>query len=287
MRVLIIGCGYVGLPLGADLKSKGHEVWGLRRSAANDAEMAACGMVPLHGDITELATLEQLPTGFDWVVNCVATSGGGVEDYRRVYLEGTRNLVSWLKSARVGKFVYTSSTGVYGQNDGSLVDESSPTDPASETGRILVQTEKVLLQAAGSQGFPSVILRLAGIYGPGRGYWLRQFLSGEARLEGDGSRILNMVHRDDVIGAVEAGLDRGATGSIYNVVDNEPVSQFDLFGWLAQKTGRGMPASAPAPAGLQSRRGATNKRISNRKLTAELNYRFRYPTFREGFSAEL
>ncbi len=138
-----------------------------------------------------------------------------------MYLQGTRNLIEWLGAAPLKKFVYTSSTSVYGQNDGSVVKESSPTEPAAETGKILVETERVLLAAARKEiprpvdelctpespgkdgplttalspsegergntrppsdnprfvgtGFPAVILRLAGIYGPGRGYWFKQY----------------------------------------------------------------------------------------------------------------
>jgi nucleoside-diphosphate-sugar epimerase len=168
-----------------------------------------------------------------WVVNCVSASGGGVEKYREVYLQGMRNLIEWLGTAPPKKFVYTSSTSVYGQNDGSLVKENSSTEPAAETARILVETERVLLEAAregmprptdalcapetagkdgpltpalspseGERGntrqlsgnprlmgtrFPAVILRVAGIYGPERGYWFKQYLKNEARIEGNGA----------------------------------------------------------------------------------------------------
>src|SRR5208337_4086266 len=148
MRTLIVGCGYVGLPLGAELVKQGHEVFGLRRGMGAEAEFKSAGIKLLTGDITKAEQLTQLPGGYDRVVNCVSASGGGAEEYREVYLRGTRNLVEWLGAAPPKKFVYTSSTSVYGQNDGSLVKESSPTEPAVETGKILVETERVLLEAA-------------------------------------------------------------------------------------------------------------------------------------------
>jgi nucleoside-diphosphate-sugar epimerase len=167
------------------------------------------------------------------------------------------------------------------------VTEADPAEPITETGRILVETERELLQAFAATGFPAIILRVAGIYGPGRGYWLRQFLSGEARLEGRGERHLNMVHRDDVAGAIVAVLEKGRAGEIYNVCDDEPVSQLECFRWLAATLGRPMlPAVQGAPDQAR-RRAATNKRISNRKLRHQLNYVFKYPTFREGYKAEL
>ena len=94
MRVLIVGCGYVGLPLGAELARRGHAVSGLRRSAA--AELRAAGIEPLPADVTRAETLRNLRRDFDWVVNCAASGGGSAEDYRQLYLEGNRNLVSWL-----------------------------------------------------------------------------------------------------------------------------------------------------------------------------------------------
>ena len=95
MRVLIVGCGYVGIPLGAELVRLGHEVSGLRRSAAAESGLKTAGIQPLTGDVTQPETLAKLPCNFDWIVNCVA-AGGGVEKYREVYLQGTRNLIDWL-----------------------------------------------------------------------------------------------------------------------------------------------------------------------------------------------
>ncbi len=287
MRVLIIGCGYVGTPLGAELVRSGHEVYGLCRSAESAPVLQAAGIRPLQADITAPASLStlhsQLFTKYDWVVNCAAASGGGPEDYRRVYLEGTRNLIEWLKSAPLKKYVYTSSTGVYGQDDGSWVTENEPTEPASEPGRILAQTEQTLFAAAQDLSFPAVVLRVAGIYGPGRGYYLRQMLNGEARIEDRGQRFVNMIHRDDLVGAIIAGLQKGRPGQAYNVCDDEPVTQASLYGWLAEKLNLPVPGSVVADATGARRRGVTHKRISNGKLKAELGCVLRFPSFREGY----
>jgi nucleoside-diphosphate-sugar epimerase len=228
-----------------------------------------------------------------------------VDDYRQVYLRGTRNLIEWLAPNLPKKFVYTSSTSVYGQTDGSQVKESSPTEPLVETAKILVETEKVLLGNSGSRGrsphqkFPAVILRVAGIYGPDRGHWFKQFLKNEARMEGDGSRFLNMIHRDDLIGCIIAALKSGRPGEVYNAADDEPVSQLHFFQWLAQALDKPLPLSEPAAVALarygaprenpaeNRKRGVTNKRVSNRKLKMELGYQFKYPNFRKGYSAEL
>ena len=287
MRVLIVGCGYVGLPLGAELARQGHEVFGLRRNPVAAGELEASGIKPLFADITRAGDLEKLPRDFDWVVNCAATGGGGEAAYRQLYLMGNRNLIEWLRPAPPRRYVYTSSTSVYGQNDGSLVVETDPVAPESETGKILVMTENLLLAAATEIKFPTVILRLAGIYGPDRGYWLKQFLSGEARIEGDGVRLLNMIHRDDAVGAIIAALKHSPVCQVFNVVDNEPVSQLDLFKWLAEKLDRPLLPSMPADAESSRRRGVTNKRVSNQRLKKMLGFEFKYPTFRQGYTAEI
>ena len=287
MRVLVVGCGYVGTPIGAELVRQGHEVYGVRRSNSSQGDLESHGITPIAADITDPETMAALPRPVDWVIHCVSATGGGTEEYRRTYIDGTRNLLDWLKDEPPRKFVYTSSTSVYGQNDGSLVDETSPTVPTVETAKLLVEAERIILEASQHRGFPGVILRLAGIYGLGRGYWLKQFLSGEARLEGDGGRMLNMIHRDDVVGAVLAALKNGRPGEVYNAVDDEPASQRALFEWLAQKLDRSIPPAVPFDPAAGRKRGITNQRVSNGRLKAELGYRFKYPTFREGFSAEL
>jgi len=282
MRALIIGCGYVGRALGTELVRLGHEVFGLRRSQAAGLD----GIRPLAGDVTDLADLRRLPLPFDWVVNTVSSSKGGAEDYRRVYLRGTENIIQWLAPAPPKRFVYTSSTGVYAQDDGSDVDETSPAGGATETGRILVEAERRLFDAVNAGGFPAVVLRVAGIYGPDRGHLFRQYLRGEAVMAGRGERWINMIHRDDVAGCIIAALEKGRPGEIYNAVDDEPVRQIDFFRWLSGVLGGDMPPFAePAPQG--GKRGATSKRVLNLKIKAGLGYRFRHPTFREGYAAEI
>lgn len=287
MRVLIVGCGYVGLPLGKELVRQGHEVFGLRRSSLAEAELQAAGIKPLHADITRPETLTSVPRDFDWVVNCAASGGGGADDYRKVYLEGNRNLIAHFTGSELKKFVYTSSTSVYAQNDGSAVTETSPAEPEADTAKVLVETEKFLLAMVANRKVPAVILRVAGIYGPGRGYAFKTFLRGEARLEGDGSRVMNMIHRDDLIGVIIAALERGEAGQIYNAADNVPVSQHDYYHWLASELKQPLPPTVAADAAAWRKRGVTNKRVSNTKLRTELKYEFKFPDYRAGYAAEV
>jgi nucleoside-diphosphate-sugar epimerase len=287
MRVLIVGCGYVGLPLGAELVRQGHEVLGIRRNAEAQAKLKAAGIQPLTADVTRSEDLAKLPTPFDWVVNTVSSTKGGVEEYRDVYFHGTRNLIEWLSAAPPKKFIYTSSTSVYGQTDGSVVKETSSTEPASETSKILVETELLLLDAARKTNFPSVILRVAGIYGPGRGHLFLQYLKNEAKIAGKGERMSNMIHLDDLVGVIIAVLKAGRPGEVYNIVDDEPVAQIHFFRWLSETLGKWMPPFAGNETDPGRKRGLTNKRVLNRKLKMELGYQFKYPTFRQGYTAEI
>lgn len=288
MRVLIIGCGYVGLALGRRLAARGAQVSGMRRGTDHDAELIAAGIRPLRGDLTRPDHLRALGGGFDWVVNTVSSSRGGADVYRDVYLGGAKNLVEWAATAGLQKLVYTSSTSVYAQADGSVVDESSPAEPAGDTGRLLRETEEVFLAAGRGGEVPAVVLRVGGIYGPGRGHLFHQFLAGEARLEPGGGRWINMIHRDDVASAIEAALERGSPGVIYNASDDEPVRQGAFLEYIARETRRPLPPPASATvAGPPRKRGTTNKRVSNRRLKSELGWAPAFPTFREGYAPEI
>jgi nucleoside-diphosphate-sugar epimerase len=287
MQVLIIGCGYVGLTLGAKLASEGHTVTGVRRSPDSETELRKAGIKPLLLDFTREDVFAKSPNVYDWVVNCVSSSKGTVEDYRTTYLQGMKRLIQMLSQHPPTSFVYTSSTSVYGQIDGSIVSENSAAESEAETAQILLQTEKVLLEAVQFYKLPGVILRLAGIYGPNRGYWFRQFMSGHAAIEGDGQRFLNMIHRDDAAGSVITALQNGKPGEVYNVADDHPVTQLEFFRWLSQRLGRNLPPVVSETKDLPRKRAWTNKRVSNSKLKNELGYVFKYPTFREGYEQEI
>ena len=284
MRILIVGCGYVGMEVARALVRMGHDVHGVRRSPEGLRALASENIHPLAGDVSDPASVAAWPRNWDLVVNAASSSGGGVDAYRRVYLDGTRNLASHLEGAGLGRFVHVGSTSVYGQADGSWVDEASPAQPGSDSARVLVEAEHVLLVAAQSSSFPAVLLRVSGIYGPGRGHARQQLLRGEARLDGDGSRWLNMIHRDDVAAAVLAAATSGQPGRVYNVTDDEPVRQRDFLEWLAALHGLPMPGPGHGGEGRSTTRARTDKRVSNRRLREELGWRPTFPTYRQGYA---
>jgi nucleoside-diphosphate-sugar epimerase len=210
-----------------------------------------------------------------------------VAEYEEVYLKGMANLIDWLSKAPPRKFIYTSSTGVYGQTDGSRVKEDSPTEPAVETAKVLVATERLILDAWASQRFPGVILRVAGIYGPDRTHFLKQFIANEVKIPGAGDRYRNMIHLEDLVQIIGVALKAARPGEIYNTVDDEPVMEVHFYRWLSETLGKWMPPFTPETDEAARKRGTTNKRVLNRKLKMELGYHFKYPTFRQGYTAEI
>lgn len=285
MRALVIGCGYVGTPLAQRLLALGHEVWGIRRTPESCASLTALGIKPFAADISQPGALDSLTPPFDWIVNVVSSDKGGPAEYRQVYLEGNRNLIAWASLHPAKKIVYTSSTSVYAQNDGSAVKETSPADPQTETSQILLQSEKFLLEAA--PAVPSVVLRVSGIYGPERGHLFKQYLANEAKIPGQGTRIINMIHRDDLVEAIVAALKNGRAGETYNVTDDEPVSLLTFYRWLSETLGKWMPPFAAEEEAADRKRAVTSKKVQNRKMKIELGVQLKYPTFRQGYTAEI
>jgi nucleoside-diphosphate-sugar epimerase len=208
-------------------------------------------------DISDRAAVTAAARSFDAVIHCASSGGGGAESYRQIYFEGARNLIAEL---RPQIFLYTSSTSVYAQTGGEWVDEESAAEPGHETGRILRATEDLVRQQGGT------VARLAGIYGPGRSALLRNLLSGEARIETGEPRYLNQVHRDDIATSLFQLVNTPNDSQIFNVTDDQPLTQRACYEWLAQKLQRPPPPTA-APGG-ERKRGASNKRVANQKLRA-------------------
>jgi nucleoside-diphosphate-sugar epimerase len=270
-RVLIVGCGYVGQAVAELFQHAGWQVQGWTRSPESAAALSGKPYQVVPVDIAQRDQVQGYPENFDALILCVSTRGGGQGVYREVYLNGARNLLARFAGAPI---VFTSSTSVYGQNDGSLITEESETEPAQETGRILLETEKAVL------GCDGTVARLAGIYGPGRSALLRKFLAGEAVLDPDHDRFINQVHRDDVAAALFLLATRESLArQIYNVIDDQPILQSECYRWLAAKLGR--PAPPIGRSTSKRRRGESNKRVSNSKLRS-VGWSPRYPTFADG-----
>ena len=273
-RILIAGCGYVGQATADLFHAAGWKVEGWTASEESSAALSS-KPYPVHQvDISNRNQVAERPATFDAVVHCASSRGGGVESYRQIYLNGARNLLD-----RFEKILFTSSTSVYAQRDGSWVTEGSETKPARETGRVLLETEKVVLDRDGT------VARLAGIYGPGRSALLNKFLAGAAMIDPKNDRFVNQAHRDDIASALFLLLTREAQGTqIYNVVDDEPTLQSECYRWLAQRLNRPLPGSKNLAK--QRKRGDTNKRVSNAKLRS-LGWTLQYPGFADAMEKSI
>lgn len=283
MRVLIAGCGYVGLELGRQLAAAGADVVGVRRSPDALPLLAAAGIRAHLADLAEPDSLRGAPGPWDQVVFCAAPGGGGEEAYRRTYLAGARSLLLQLEAAdrAPGAFAFTSSTSVYPQTDGSMVTEDADADPATPTARVLRDAENLLLEAA-HRGFPARILRVAGIYGPRRTR-IESFLAGCTGPGPDGTRWMNFIHRDDVVSAIMAVLEGGRNGRIYNAADDTPAQASDFYGWLGRHCGTPAPPADAPSRGTRRSRAETSKRVSSARLRQELGWKPAYASFREGY----
>ena len=269
-RVIIAGCGFVGLATARLFHGAGWDVLGLTHSPESAAALKGEPFSTAACDISDADAVRAIAAQHggspDAVIHCASSGRGGADAYRRVYLGGARNLLDALAPLRL---IFTSSTSVYAQADGAVVTEASAAEPPRETGHILRETENLVLSRGG------IVVRLAGIYGPGRSVLLRKFFSGEALIEGDGGRIVNQVHRDDIASALLALAVRGERG-IFNVSDDAPVSQREIYAWLAQRFDLPLPPTGPiAP---NRKRGWTSKRVSNAKLRA-IGWTPQFPSF--------
>jgi nucleoside-diphosphate-sugar epimerase len=258
-NVLVIGAGYLGQEVLRAFRAGGWHAKGATLSGGDGL---------LDCDVSDPDSVHELPDA-DVVVHCAASGRGGEDAYRRVYLEGCRNLARRFPEA---KLVFTSSSSVYGQLEGELVTEESDAEPDRETGKILLEAENVTLGAGG------VAVRLAGIYGPGRSVLLRKFLSGEAVIEEDGRRFINQIHRDDAARAIFHLVNLGSfpAGQVFNVADSVTMSQLEVYVGLAGFFSRDLPPSGPRD--LDRKRGWTHKRVCNSKLR-ETGWEPMYPSF--------
>ena len=272
-RILIAGCGYVGQAAADLLHGRGWQVEGWTASAESAGQLATKPYVVRALDFTNPAAVSAVREKFEVIIQCASTGGGDAEEYRRIYLEGARNLLHAFPGARL---VFTSSTSVYAQRKGEIVDETSPAAPAHEKGRILREAEELVL------GHNGMIARLGGIYGPGRSFLLRKVLAGVTAPEAAGDRFINQAHRDDIASGLVLLAERQADlgREIYNVVDDEPILTRDAWQWLGARLPGSSPSGEVAAVG---KRGESNKRVSNKKLRA-LGWELRYPNLALGMT---
>ncbi|MGB9952540.1 MULTISPECIES: SDR family oxidoreductase [unclassified Haloarcula] len=283
-RVAVLGCGYVGLELGRQLRDD-YEVVGVRRSDSGISAIEDAGFEAVRADVTDAESLSAVPDA-DWLVFAASSGGRGAEAAREVYVEGLRTAIDhfWSRADPPERLVYTSSTGVYGDHDGAWVDEDTPLDPQTEKTEVLAEAERVARERPVEHDGHGTVARFAGLYGPDR-YRLERYLEGPVT-----AGYLNMIHRADAAGAVRHLLTEGHREEVVLVVDDEPVEKWAFADWLAEQCDVPFPPKQTTEERLADeslsetakRRIQTSKRCSNERLR-ELGYDLKYPTFREGY----
>ena len=292
MTVVVLGCGYIGIELGRQLVDPdgvhdldSSEVVGVRRSDEGIEQIEAAGFTGVQADLTDPDALERIPDA-ETLVFAASSGGRGADAAREIYVDAQQQVLEQFASREnpPDRYVYTSSTGVYGDHDGDWVDEETPIEPTTEKTQVLAEAERVAIDDAGSYGIDGTVARFSGLYGPDR-YRLHRYIEGPVT-EG----YLNMVHQEDAAGSVAYLLAEDlARGETVLVTDDEPVSKWEFADWLAAECGVESPPKQTKEQRLDDglseaarRRILTSKRCDNGKLR-ELGYEFSYPTFRAGY----
>jgi nucleoside-diphosphate-sugar epimerase len=276
MKTLIVGCGYLGTTLGKALLARGGEVWALRRDLDALMALERAGFYLFRADLTDPRSLDNLPQA-DAVVVCQAPRRG--ETYKATYFDGTKNLVAALAPRKPDKLLLVSSTSVYSTAGGEWVDEATQplahphaSKEDNDNAHFLLGAEKAVL----SSGIPSMVLRLGGLYGPGR-HRLRPLKEGKMSPSFSDSVYVNRIRVEDAVAGILLLLEKGKPGEIYLGVDDAPSTQNEFYSWVYDK----LALPRPAVAGPDAPHGS-NKRCSNAKMKA-LGFRPSFPSFREGY----
>lgn len=264
MTTLIAGCGYVGSALAVRLVARGEHVVALTRSARALPE----GVEPLRATLPDAQL--RLPSGIRRVVYAVAPDERTDDAYRRAYPDGLGSVLDAL-GGEPERIVLVSSTAVYAEDEGRVVDARTP----YATG-----TPERILEAEARLASTGIVARLSGIYGPGRDRIVRAIREG--RVPGEPSRVGNRIHRDDAAAAIEHLLSVPRPfRPIYDVTDDASVPMGEVFAWIAARLGVTLDPALTAVGEKQ-----TGKRLDNAPLRVS-GFSLRYPTFREGYGAML
>ena len=281
LSTLIFGCGYLGQRVAEKAVYSGQMVWATTRNASKAAAMGSRGIHPLIADWTDERTLRDLPT-VDQILVAVSYDRSSNHSRSESQVGGLRNLLQAISPA--ANLCYISTTGVYHQTDGSWVDETSPTHPTREGGQAHLQAEKLLSQLRPDSAW--TILRLAGIYGPGRIPRAEDVIAGRP-IASPPKGFLNLIHVDDAVDAVMAAWSRSKQ-RLYVVSDDCPVVRGEFYQQIARQCGA-PPASfiEPPPDAPVRMRSESNKRIRNHQMKHDLLANLKYPTYREGLASVL
>ena len=292
-KLLLFGAGWLGKAVATQALKMGMKVTTLTRNPETSENLAKLGVQHTITDqLHENSWHHKIPKDHDFIVNSVSSAGNGLEGYRTSYLQGNQSILNWIgQDPHPAKFIYTGSTSVYSQHDGSTVDESSPTPEPSQAGSILLKAEQLLKE--NSPFSQTHVLRLGGLYGPNRHYLLNFLRQGAKELPGRGDLLLNLLHLEDAASAIFASLQSQNAGfHLFNVTDGNPFTKTEIVNWLAEQlhlpTPTFNPDISPARSPIRQSGGKVpNRNISNAKIRKELDWEPIYQSFKEGYEALL
>jgi nucleoside-diphosphate-sugar epimerase len=287
VSTLIVGCGYLGHRVGAQLRNRGERVYGTVRSRSRAEEIAGRGIEPVIADVLDLGSLRGLPAT-ERVFYCVGFDRSAGAAMRSVYVDGLQNVLDSLPRS-VSRFIYASSSGVYGQTDGEWVDENSPTHPQHESGKICLEAEQRVRAWADARAgsVSAIILRYVGLYGPDR-VTRRAILERAEPIPGDPAKFLNLIHIDDAALAGVAALETIEVESIYLIGDDRPVTRREYYSLMATILNAPEPCfEPPGSESRESRRDATNKQVANHRMKRGLGLKLIYPDITTGLPAAI
>ncbi|MBI2073137.1 MAG: NAD-dependent epimerase/dehydratase family protein [Gemmatimonadetes bacterium] len=279
---VLVGAGYLGRRLGRRLLGEGYAVRGMTRSPEHARELMALGVVPLLGDVTCPETLPPALEGATHVFHLLGAMRGEEAALRLLHVEGTGHVLAALPPG-LSRYVYVSSTAVYGQTEGEWVDETAVCEPTSLIGRLRCEAEALILKAHREREVPAVILRSGSIYRPGSPV-NAQIREGRYRVSTDPSKWMNHIYIEDFLGGLLVAAERGRAGEIYNLVDDEPHPGGTYFVALAEAMGVPAPpvTFTPPEEGCGALVRESNKRCANRKLKTQCGWSPAFPTCRDG-----
>lgn len=288
MTKLIFGCGYLGERVARQWNIAGYEVVVVTRSRTRAEGFQRDGYQAIVADVTRLETLRRLPSA-ETILFSVGFDRTASDSIGDVYAGGVRNVLAALPPD-IGRFIYISTTGVYGDAGGEWIDEDTPPDPRREGGRALLAAEQVLAESPFADR--SAVLRLAGIYGPGRIPFLDQLRAGEP-IPAVSSGFLNLIHVDDAAAVVVAAAnvaDKGLNRNrrIYCVSDGNPVERGEYYREVARLIGAAPPVFVtPDLNSPRAARAEANRRVRNTRMIEELGIKLTYPDYRAGLASIL
>ena len=289
MTKLIIGCGYLGRRVARRWRAAGHAVTGVVRHEEQARLLETEGIGAILADVTRLETLGQLPPA-ETVLFSVGFDPAGGQSRRAVYVDGLHAVLDRIPTAAavsgdVSRVILVSSTGVYGEAGGDWVDEDSPCRPTRESGRALLDAENVL--ATHPLGRVGIVLRLAGLYGPGRLPRTDDLRSGRP-LSVSPRQYVNLIHVDDAAAVVLAAESHARPPRTYVVSDGRPVDRREYLRRLAEVLDLPSPRYVDDAQGLTvTTRSEGDKRIRNRRMLEELGVVLEYPSYWEGLAASI